>query len=59
MMAKTNRLAGTGRQEAESIPLKRFGTSKEVASTIVYLASEDASFITGATLNVNGGLFMG
>jgi len=46
-------------QQTESIPLKRFGTAKEVASTIVYLASEDASFITGATININGGLFMG
>ena len=46
-------------QQASSIPFKRFGTAREVASAIVYLASVDASFITGVTLNVNGGLFMG
>jgi len=46
-------------QLAESIPLKRFGTPEEIASAIVYLASSEASFITGAILNINGGLFMG
>jgi len=40
-------------------PVKRFGTPDEVASAIYYLSSEDAGFITGAVLDVNGGLFMG
>jgi 3-oxoacyl-[acyl-carrier protein] reductase len=44
---------------AKSIPLKRFGKAEEVASAIAYLASSEASFITGITFNINGGLFMG
>lgn len=41
------------------IPLRRFATADEVAHAIVFLASERASYITGAVLDVNGGLFMG
>ena len=41
---------------ADSIPLERFGTPEEVASALVFLASEEASYITGAILDVNGGL---
>jgi NAD(P)-dependent dehydrogenase (short-subunit alcohol dehydrogenase family) len=37
------------------IPLKRFGSADEVASSICYLASDDASYITGASLVVDGG----
>lgn len=40
-------------------PLRRLGTSQEVAGAIAFLASEKASYITGAALNVNGGLVMG
>ena len=36
-------------------PLGRPGTSLEVAATIVFLASDDASFITGQTLAIDGG----
>ncbi len=39
------------------IPMKRFGTPKEVASLINYLMSEDASYITGQVISVNGGLY--
>lgn len=41
-----------------SIPLKRMGTPLEVANTVLFLASDEASFITGETLNVNGGYLM-
>jgi len=40
------------------IPLGRMGQPDEVAAAIVFLASPEASFITGETLNVNGGAFM-
>jgi 3-oxoacyl-[acyl-carrier protein] reductase len=40
-------------------PLKRLGRAEEVAAAIAFLASDDASFITGAGLDVNGGLHMG
>jgi NAD(P)-dependent dehydrogenase (short-subunit alcohol dehydrogenase family) len=36
-------------------PLKRAGTSEEVAASIVFLASPAAQFITGATLRLDGG----
>ncbi|MCX8013712.1 MAG: SDR family oxidoreductase [Rectinema sp.] len=42
----------------ESIPLKRMGKPEEVAWAALYLASEKASFITGETLNINGGYLM-
>lgn len=38
------------------IPMKRFGKAKEVASLAVYLMSENASYITGQVISVNGGL---
>jgi len=40
----------------KSIPIKRFGTPEEVASAVLYLASKEASYVTGATLEVTGGL---
>ena len=40
------------------IPMKRFGSAKEVASLINYLMSEDASYITGQVISVNGGLYL-
>ena len=41
-----------------AIPVGRVGSPEEVAATAAFLASEDAGFITGATIDVNGGLFM-
>lgn len=41
------------------IPLHRLGETKEVAAVVRFLASEEASYITGETINVNGGLYMG
>jgi 3-oxoacyl-[acyl-carrier protein] reductase len=40
------------------IPMKRLGNAKEVADAVVFLASEQASYITGHTLHVNGGMYM-
>jgi 3-oxoacyl-[acyl-carrier protein] reductase len=39
----------------ESIPLGRFGETEEIASTVLYLASDLASYITGQVIHVNGG----
>jgi 3-oxoacyl-(acyl-carrier-protein) reductase len=40
------------------IPLRRFGKPEEVAKAVVFLGSEDASYITGHVLNVNGGMYV-
>jgi 3-oxoacyl-[acyl-carrier protein] reductase len=39
------------------IPLARMGKPEEVAGTVAFLCSDDAAYITGATISVNGGLF--
>ncbi len=41
-----------------SIPAGRFGTSEDVAAAVVYLAAEEAAYVTGQTLHVNGGMAM-
>jgi 3-oxoacyl-[acyl-carrier protein] reductase len=41
------------------IPAGRFGTPEEIAQTVAFLASRAAGYITGQTLHVNGGLYMG
>jgi 3-oxoacyl-[acyl-carrier protein] reductase len=43
----------------KNIPLGRVGSPEEVASAVRFLASDEASYITGHVLNVNGGLLMG
>ena len=45
-------------QMAERIPLGRMGSDRDVAAAIVFLASEEAGYITGVTLDVNGGMYM-
>jgi 3-oxoacyl-[acyl-carrier protein] reductase len=46
------------RKLKRSIPLKRMGRPEEVAHVVVFLASEGASYLTGATVPVNGGMLM-
>ena len=38
--------------------MKRFGTVEDVARCIMFLASDEANYITGQTISVDGGLFM-
>ncbi|MDR0762144.1 MAG: 3-oxoacyl-ACP reductase FabG [Campylobacteraceae bacterium] len=42
----------------EKIPLKRFGSPKDVANAAAFLLSDEAAYITGETLKVNGGIYM-
>jgi 3-oxoacyl-[acyl-carrier protein] reductase len=43
---------------AGSLPVRRLGRADEVAAAVAYLCSDDAGFVTGTTLDVNGGLLM-
>ena len=43
----------------DRIPLQRIGEAAEVATAVAFLLSDDAKYITGHTLSVNGGMFMG
>jgi 3-oxoacyl-[acyl-carrier protein] reductase len=43
---------------AAAVPAGRFGTVDEVAAAVVYLASDEAAYVTGHTLHVNGGIAM-
>jgi 3-oxoacyl-[acyl-carrier protein] reductase len=47
-----------GQRLREDTPMGRFGTADEVAGAIVFLCSDLASFVTGETLHVNGGLYI-
>jgi 3-oxoacyl-[acyl-carrier protein] reductase len=42
----------------EDIPLKRLGSVQDISDLVIFLSSEDASYITGQTISVDGGLFM-
>jgi 3-oxoacyl-[acyl-carrier protein] reductase len=42
----------------EGIPMKRFGLPKDVVSAVKFLLSDDASYITGQVISVNGGMYM-
>jgi len=42
----------------DSVPAGRLGTGADVASAVVYLASEEAAYVTGHTLHINGGMAM-
>jgi len=46
------------RAVVDAIPLRRMGTAREVAEAVSFLVSDEAAFITGETLNVNGGFLM-
>ncbi len=43
---------------SKTIPLKRMGTTQDVANVVKFLASEESSYITGQVLNVDGGMLM-
>ncbi|MDH7507160.1 MAG: SDR family oxidoreductase, partial [Candidatus Thermoplasmatota archaeon] len=58
----TNIIAGYTQDERQrrinEIPLKRLGTPEDVANTCLFLASDLSNYITGETINVNGGLYI-
>jgi 3-oxoacyl-[acyl-carrier protein] reductase len=40
------------------VPIGSMGTSEDIAAAVVYLASQEAGYLTGATLHINGGMAM-
>jgi 3-oxoacyl-[acyl-carrier protein] reductase len=54
VLTEAQRTAMTGQ-----IPLQRAGTDRDIAAAVAFLASEEAGYITGHTLDVNGGMYMG
>ncbi len=55
----TDKLSEQIRQDLlEKIPLKRFGDAKEIAAAVAFLASEEAAYITGQTIQIDGGMGM-
>ncbi|MDE2302471.1 MAG: SDR family oxidoreductase [Sphingomonadales bacterium] len=44
---------------AQTLPMKRVGKPEDIAAAVAYLASEEASYITGQTISTNGGRYMG
>ncbi|MDR0952988.1 MAG: 3-oxoacyl-[acyl-carrier-protein] reductase [Elusimicrobiota bacterium] len=48
----------TQKEILENIPLKRFAEITDIASAVMFLASDDAGYITGQTISVNGGLYI-
>jgi 3-oxoacyl-[acyl-carrier protein] reductase len=55
----TRRDNGRMEEWMQQTPLKRIGKPEDVASAVFFLASEEASYITGLNMHVNGGLLMG
>ena len=57
--AMTDKLSDAIKQRLlDLIPVKRMGQPADIAAAVVYLASEEASYVTGQTLHVNGGMAM-
>jgi 3-oxoacyl-[acyl-carrier protein] reductase len=55
----TSALAAEQRQKViEDIPVGRLGTIEDVGSSVLFLASTEAAYITGQTIHVNGGMVM-
>ena len=57
-LLKPKKLLNQQNQILKNIPASRFGLPSDVASACIYLSSDEASFVTGSTIHVNGGMGM-
>jgi len=58
-MVKEELRSAAGQKKLASIPLQRIAEPDEIAAVATFLASEEANYITGQTINVNGGMYLG
>ena len=58
-MTENELLTEAGQAKLKNIPMQRLGEKEEIASIASFLASEDSSYITGQTINANGGMYFG
>jgi NAD(P)-dependent dehydrogenase (short-subunit alcohol dehydrogenase family) len=58
-MAQKELRTKAGRKKATQIPLGRIADASEIAAVVAFLCSPDASYITGQTINLNGGMYFG
>ncbi len=57
--ATAHAFAQAGAAVVQAVPMRRLGRPEEVAATVVWLCSDQASFITGATIPIDGGRLAG
>jgi acetoacetyl-CoA reductase/3-oxoacyl-[acyl-carrier protein] reductase len=58
-MSANELTTNAGQEKVKNIPVGRLGSLKEISSAVIYLASDEASYITGQTINLNGGMYFG
>jgi len=58
-MSRSEIKSEKGIKKIKNIPIGRIGNLDEISSTVKFLISEDASYITGQTINLNGGMYYG
>lgn len=58
-MAAKELSTASGKEKVKNIPVGRIASPEEIADVVAFIASDKASYITGQTLNVNGGMYFG
>lgn len=58
-MSKNELNSEAGKEKVKNIPIGRLGSTEDIADIAIFLASENASYITGQTINANGGMYFG